>query len=209
MEHNGAAAHPSGSGMSSSISSSLLARARAGDSEAWKHLLELYTPLVYQWCRHCSLQAEDAADVAQEVFAAVAHGIRDFRRERVGDSFRGWLWTITRNKVRDSVRRRHGAPQARGGSEAQARLAQVADDASEPSTQDFTGHPGLSLQRRALELVRASVEQRTWEAFWQVTAEGREPDCVAHELGLTLKAVYDANYRVRRKLRNELEGLVE
>jgi DNA-directed RNA polymerase specialized sigma24 family protein len=47
----------------------------------------------------------DAADVSQDVFAAVARHIADFRRERPGDSFRGWLWTITRNKVRYHWRR--------------------------------------------------------------------------------------------------------
>jgi RNA polymerase sigma-70 factor (ECF subfamily) len=209
MRYDGISTQPSGSGMPGSTSSSLLAKAKAGNPEAWQNLLEIYTPLVYQWCRHCSLQAADAADVAQEVSVAVARGLADFRRDRAGDSFRGWLWTITRNKIRDSVRRRQGVPRAQGGTEAQAQFAQIADDASEPSTQDLADHYQGSLQRRALELVRASVEPKTWDAFWQVTAEGRDPALVAEEQGLPLKAVYDANYRVRRKLRSELNGLVE
>jgi RNA polymerase sigma-70 factor, ECF subfamily len=209
MGYDGIATQPSGSGMPGSTSSSLLALVKAGNAIAWQRLLEVYTPLVYQWCRHGNLQEDDAADVAQEVFVAVARGIGDFRRERAGGSFRGWLWMITRNKIRDSVRRRHGLPQARGGTEAQVQLAQVADNAPEPSTQDFAVRHEGSLQRRALELIRASVEPRTWDAFWRVTAEGRDPDFVAQDLGLTVKAVYDANYRVRRKLRNELEGLIE
>ena len=40
------------------------------------------------------------------------------RRDRSGDSFRGWLWTITQNKIRDQFRYRQGAPQAEGGSDA-------------------------------------------------------------------------------------------
>jgi len=202
-------AQPSGSGAPGSTSTSLLAEAKAGSPIAWQHLLEVYTPWVYQWCRHCGLQAADAADVAQEVFVAVARGITDFRRDSAGGSFRGWLWTITRNKIRDSARRRHGSPQAQGGTEARVQLAQIAEDASEPSSQDLADRYRGSLQRRALELIRASVEPRTWDAFWRVTVEGCDPSSVAHDLGLSLKAVYDANYRVRRKLRNELEGLLE
>jgi len=36
-------------------------------------------------------------DVAQEVFRVAAASIEKFRRERPGDSFRGWLRGITRN----------------------------------------------------------------------------------------------------------------
>jgi RNA polymerase sigma-70 factor (ECF subfamily) len=50
------------------------------------------------------LQAADAADLGREVFLAVAKGIASFRRDKPGDSFRGWLFGITRNKVVDHWR---------------------------------------------------------------------------------------------------------
>jgi hypothetical protein len=52
----------------SSISSSLLLRARAHDPEAWRRLVRVYGPLIYSWCRRAGLQAADAADVDQEVY---------------------------------------------------------------------------------------------------------------------------------------------
>jgi RNA polymerase sigma-70 factor (ECF subfamily) len=186
-----------------------LERVKGGESDAWRRLVELYSPLIYQWSRHCSLQAEDAADIVQEVLAAVASGIAEFHRDRAGDSFRGWLWTITRNKIRDHARRQRGAPQAQGGTDALVQMAQIAADAEEPSNSTLGGIYQGSLPRRAVELVRAAVEPRTWDAFWLVTAENRDPAAVAQELGLSLKAVYDAAYRVRRKLREELQGLVD
>jgi RNA polymerase sigma-70 factor (ECF subfamily) len=188
---------------SGSTSSGLLERIKAGQSEAWERLVELYTPLIYQWCRHCSLQAEDAADIVQEVFAAVASGIEEFHRDRTGDSFRGWLWTITRNKILDLARRERGEPQAL------VEMAQIAADAQEPSSTTLGGGYQGRLPRRAVELVRAAVEPRTWDAFWLVTAESRDPAAVAQELGLPVKAIYDAVYRVRRRLRDEVQGLVD
>jgi RNA polymerase sigma-70 factor (ECF subfamily) len=96
---------------SGSTSSSLLERAKSRDPDAWRWLAEFYGPLVYNWARAAGLQPSDAADVAQEVFRSVSVKLADFRHDRTHDSFRGWLWTITRNKVRDYhfQRRRNGA----------------------------------------------------------------------------------------------------
>jgi RNA polymerase sigma-70 factor (ECF subfamily) len=100
---------------SGSISSSLLERVRARDPQAWERLACLYGPLVYGWARQQGLQDADAGDVVQEVFGTVAARIADFRRDGPGASFRGWLWTITRNKLGDHFRRRASRPQAAGG----------------------------------------------------------------------------------------------
>src|SRR5437773_2668544 len=103
-----------------STSRSLLARLHANDDAAWDRLVALYAPLVWHWCRKMQLPAQDAADVFQEVFQAVASHINDFHRDRPGDTFRGWLRTITRNKVHDHFRAHKREPQAAGGSEAKA-----------------------------------------------------------------------------------------
>ena len=118
----------------SSTSTSLLERVKAQDPKAWKRLVALYGPLVYDWCRQSGLHGEDAADIGQEVFGSVAAKVAEFRRDRPGDSFRGWLWTITRNKIRDPFRQQQGRAQAQGGTDAQQRLAQIAD---QPSTETF------------------------------------------------------------------------
>src|SRR5262249_2315434 len=89
-------------GDASQTSLTVLARVRAHDETAWGRLVSLYGPLVYGWCLRAGLQAADAADVGQEVFAAVARNIPSFRRDRPGDSFRGWLYVITRSKISDN-----------------------------------------------------------------------------------------------------------
>ena len=93
---------------SASVSSTLLDQLRSGRPEAWERLVRLYGPVVHRWCRRSGLNADDAADVLQEVLAAVLLHVADFHRDKPQDSFGGWLATITRNKVRDHYRRRHG-----------------------------------------------------------------------------------------------------
>src|SRR5262245_35161897 len=94
-----------------SVGSTLLERLRAGQTDAWERLARLYGPTVYVWCRSAGVPEADAADFSQEVLAAVARHLAEFRRERPGDSFRVWLWTIT---LKGSSRARESsAPRAR------------------------------------------------------------------------------------------------
>ena len=192
--------------MVGSTSSSLLNRLREGESEAWQRLAQLYTPLVYAWCRRSHLTKEDTADVTQEVFRAVHGGLTSFRHDRQGDSFRGWLWTITRSKIQDHFRGWQDRPQAAGGSEAYRQLQDIpASPAEDQGTLSAT--PFGDLGRRAIELMRQDFEEPTWRAFWGTAVDGQSPDDVARELGLTVAAVYQAKSRVLRRLRAELAGL--
>jgi RNA polymerase sigma-70 factor (ECF subfamily) len=186
---------------------SLLARLRANQPTAWERLVELYAPLVYHWCRRCGLGPEDTADVFQDVFRSVYQHIGAFRREQ-GDSFRGWLRTITRNKVRDHFRRVQGQPQAPGGTDAQRRL----QDVPEPDLSEADPAEADLLHRQlhaALEHIRGEFTERTWRAFWQVQMEGRATEEVGAALGLTPAAVRKAKFRVLRRLREELGELLE
>jgi RNA polymerase sigma-70 factor (ECF subfamily) len=62
-------------------------------------------------------------------------------------------------------------------------------------------------ERRAIELIRAEFEDRTWRAFWLTAVEGRMAAEVGVELGMAKGAVRQAKYRVLRRLREELDGL--
>src|SRR5262249_2957763 len=67
-----------------SIAPSLLVKLKAHEQVAWERLVDLYGPVVYSWCRRGGLRAEDASDVGQEVFQAIARGIENFHRDRPG-----------------------------------------------------------------------------------------------------------------------------
>jgi RNA polymerase sigma-70 factor (ECF subfamily) len=188
-------------------SPSLLDRARQNVAGAWERLVELYAPLVYHWCRRGGLGPEDGADVFQDVFRAVAEHLAEFRRDRPGDTFRGWLRTIARNKIRDHYRRLAGQPRAAGGTDAQLRLRDVPD----PLPDDDPSEAGVvAVQvRRVLESIRGEFEERTWRAFWAVQMDGRGTDEVGDELGLTPSAVRKAKFRVLRRLREEMGELLD
>jgi RNA polymerase sigma-70 factor (ECF subfamily) len=170
----------------------------------------LYAPLVATWCRRQGVVPQDIMDVVQEVFAAVAGNLARFRKERPSDTFRGWLSTIARNKVRDYYRRRADEPCAAGGTEAALRLAQVPDwvsrlDAGDESVDEAEiGDSFDQVLLRALDSIRGEFHEHTWQAFWGVVIQGRATIDVASELAMQPGAVRVAKSRVLARLRREL-----
>jgi RNA polymerase sigma-70 factor, ECF subfamily len=191
-----------------STSTSLLAKVRARDPEAWERLVAAYGPLVYRWCRQAGLQAEDAADVLQETFRSALTGIDGFHKTRPTDSFRAWLRTVTRTRVADHFRRAATQPQATGGDSAQRRLAEVPEPLFDESVFDAPVDRLLVI-RRLLDVLQTEFNPATWQAFWRVTVANEATDSVARALNLSVPAVRQANYRVRRRLREELGDLGE
>ena len=107
------------------MAGTLLQRLWSNDIVAWKRFTELYGPTVYGWCRTAGLQPEDASDITQNVFQAVYTGLNRFRKDRPGDRFRDWLWTVTRHRIIDHLRKLRSAPVGVGGSEAHMQWQQM------------------------------------------------------------------------------------
>lgn len=195
---------PTGSSDALPTSRSLLNLARERDNAAWERLIELYTPLVYFWCRRTSLPEQDIPDVAQDVFRAVVAGLASFRKQREGDTFRGWLRTITRSKLSDAFRRRGRTLAAPGGSAMQRRAEEVEalndDDPAEQTAEQ-------ELFFRGLESIRSQFEPHVWDAFWRVVVEEQSVADIAAALQMRPGTVRVAKCRVLQRLRQQLGDL--
>jgi RNA polymerase sigma-70 factor (ECF subfamily) len=190
-----------------STSLTLLERARRREPQAWERLVQLYRPLVQFWCRRAGLVGPDAEDVSQEVFAAAAGSLEQFRRDRPGDTFRGWLRGITRNQALLWLRRHRHQPRGEGGSGGWQQLQEVADPlgSADPHEQAEVSR----LYRRALDLLRGDFEEHTWQAFCRTVLDGRAPAALTAELGMTAVAIRQAKARVLRRLKEEVGDLLE
>ncbi len=188
--------------------SSLLLRAVQRDAQAWRELVDLYGPLVSHWCRRCRVDSHAAADCVQDVFASVAVSIEMFQPQRTTGSFRAWLWTITRNKLRDHFRRIARTPDAAGGSTAFGLMQQVTDPISVPNDEPTGEFELQQLTARAMTQVQSEFEDRTWQAFWRSVVDGIATDEVARELQISTASVRQSRSRILRRLRQKLGDLV-
>lgn len=186
-----------------STPASLLERLReSGEQAAWEQFVTLYTPLLCHWMRKLGSQESEVGDLVQDVFAILVEKLPDFRYDR-GKRFRGWLWTVTVNKWREK-RRRQPLVLHQAGEAALDELA-VAD--TMPALEEAEYEQFIT--RRALQLMKSDFQEATWRAFWECVVEGRSAPEVARELGVTENSIYLAKGRVLRRLRKELEGLLE
>lgn len=182
---------------------SLLAKVREpGDQRAWQEFVDLYTPLLYRWARRAGLQESDAADLLQDVFATLVQKLPEFQYDR-HKSFRAWLRTVTLNQWRDNCKRRGLQPLGPNG----AVLEEI------PTTDPFGAADEEEYRQflvgQALDLMQAEFQPTTWKACWQFVVCGRPAAEVARELGLSENAVYIAKSRVLRRLRQQLQGLID
>ena len=197
-------------GTVSRTSTSLLLRAQADDADAWRQLVETYSRRIYRWCRQAGLQSADAGNVVQEVLRAVARKLPEFRRDRQGDTFRGWLRRITQNKLRDHFRSQSRFPdRAVGGTDAHQHMMGLQDPMEMSSGSESSCSPlmtsGLSdVGRHIIERVRAEISDRDWRFFWRVVVDGQSAVDVGEEFGVTANAVRLVKMRVLRRLREEL-----
>src|SRR5882724_7080011 len=99
-------------------SASLLERLQAQpDAASWERLVELYTPLLRGWLRRNEVQPEDVDDLVQEVMEVLVRELPQFHYQQERGSFRGWLRTITVNRLRMFWRSRQSRPLVTGDSD--------------------------------------------------------------------------------------------
>ncbi len=182
---------------------SLLERVRQrSDQRAWTWFVTLYTPLIFNLGRKWGLQAEDAADLTQDVFATLFRKLPEFSYDHQ-KSFRSWLRRVAWTHFLDRRKRAASRPIAGGAADLDEQAAPD-DDSAQEEEQDR-----LQIVNRTMQLIQGDFQPITWQAFWQHGVEHLPAEKVAAALGLSKAAVYSAKCRVLNRLREELQGLLD
>jgi RNA polymerase sigma-70 factor (ECF subfamily) len=181
---------------------SLLLRIRdARDRRAWEEFVDVYAPLVYGFLRKHGLQDADAADLTQDVLRAVAGAAGRLEYDPARGTFRGWLFTVVRNRLRNFLAARRRRPL---DGDAARRLEEWPARAEEGSAL-WDREYERRLFAWAAEQVRPTCQAATWRAFWLTAVEGKSGKEAAAALGLSQAAVYLAKRRVTNRLKEVLQ----
>lgn len=161
---------------SADLEQRLLARAKAGDSEAFEILMVRYQHQVLGTALRLLGNQEDACDAAQEVF------FRFYKYRYTLQPSRGisaWLYRITLNVCRDLLRRR------RGGSEVSLDEKRSEGGFAPVSSQDLERKLALSEDRRILQDALATLPEKARMALVLRDLQGLETSEVARILGVS------------------------
>lgn len=166
---------------------------------AWAEFVDVYSPLIYNYCRSHELQASDAADVTQEVLLRVAKAIRNFEYDRSKGLFRDWLARIVLNEIRRYAKKR-------------------IDVATHPGDLDQDSGPLESLWNeqfqqiifaKALERSKLHFSEETWTMFEMSWIQKIPAEHLAEQLGIGVDRIYVARSRVLKRLRFEVAQLAD
>jgi len=173
------------------------------DNEAWRRLVDLYTPLLFNWSLRTGLNESESEDLVQEVFGILLTKLASFERQRDG-SFRKWLQVVTVHKCQECFRRKQ-LPKANDSDFDP--LSAVADPAT--LTVFWEDEYQQQLVKRALQIMQVEFSPHVWKACWEHIVESRPAADVAEELGITANAVRVYSSRVLARLRTEMRNLLD
>ena len=179
-----------------------VAQARAGDSGAFRVLVERHSRNLFRLAYRMTGHQEDADDVVQETF------LRAYRQlEKFDDraSFGTWLYRIAANCSLDLIRgrKRRGDRQEAPEEGAPDPIQLLPDSAPQPDRLAMSSEVGRKVADALNEL---SEVERT--AFVLRHYEGMCIDDIGRTLGVQPNAAKHSIFRAVQKLRRALEPLV-
>ena len=176
----------------------VLAKARQGDSEAFRALVEQHSRRAFQLAYRITGNEQDAEDVVQESFI---RAYRQLNRFEARAHFGTWLHRIVANCSVDLIRSRR------------ARYDHASTDDLAPAEQPQAGSAdperlAASAQiERTLTAAMAALSPLERAAFTLRHYEGRSIAEIGKTLGLGTSATKHSVFRAVRKLRAALEPL--
>ena len=177
----------------------------------WEEFVTIYGRIIFHWARtDFGLQHSDADNLRQEVLISVWRGIGSYDTGK--GRFRAWLYTCTRNAVRDLQRAmcRHSLDRVDNDVEDSRRVPEfsrapilVTDLEAGMRQLEEEGFSTEGLQA-AVRSVRSRVHPKNWKAFLLFEFFEMRAKEIAPLVGLSPAAVNQAVHRVRRLLQAEL-----
>ena len=172
-----------------------IAKARAGDAEAWGTLYHDYAPAMFRFCRRALPTREDAEDATMDIFIKLQRNLVQYDSTR---SFSAWLYKVAANHCWDILRRR----KVRQDKETED-VENVPLEHPDPSALD------KMIEERSSEEVRKALGKmgaRARMALVMRYYSDMSYDEIADELGVRRQFVGVVLLRARHELRQALEG---
>ena len=176
----------------------VLAKARQGDSEAFRLLVEQHSRRAFQLAYRMTGNQQDAEDVVQESFI---RAYRQLSRFEARAHFATWLHRIVANCSVDLIRSRRSR-QDHASMDDIAPLEQPQAESPDPERLAASAHI-----ERTVATAMADLTPLERAAFTLRHCEGRTTDEISRTLRLGTSAAKHAVFRAVKKLRIALEPL--
>ena len=175
------------------------------NERAWVDFVAAYEPFLLRLVVRQGVPRRHAADVVQQVLAAVARSVEQWRDDGDPASFRRWISSVARNVVIKFMSRERRQLGGQGGTDLVDLLHNVRDDVDERQRQEYE----YELILWAAEEVREEFRESSWRAFRETVIEARPVVDVANELGLSAGSIYMSRSRILARIRAKVAEVIE
>lgn len=124
----------------------LVERCRKGDDEAWRELVDRYSPKIYSIAYHFTLKREEAEEMSQEIFLKI---FENLHRYDGGFPLVAWIVSLSRNLCIDRYRRQKREKSFRF----------VSDEAVAPMLTSSDDPAGRTLERERAKLLFSALSE--------------------------------------------------
>jgi len=175
----------------------IISALRSGDTRAFENLLDQFQDKVYRSCLSYLPNAQEAEDIAQEVFVEVYQSIHKFEAK---SSLSTWIYRITTNKCLEHLRKkkakkRFGFLQSISGGEIEEDKRAYLSDYN---------HPGAKLEaKEKLALLQKAVESLPDSQRVVITLfyfEQKSQKEIGKITGRSVSSVESLLFRAKKKL---------
>ncbi len=141
----------------------------------------------------------------QDVLRSVVTNAGQLHYDRAKGTFRGWLFTATRNKIFNFFEKQRRQTRGSGDASAHHRLEEV--PAREEDQDDWDREYEQRCFAWAADRIQSEFQDSTWQAFWLTAVDGLSAKVAGAQLKMSAGAVYVAKSRVIARLREEIDTL--
>ena len=182
---------------------SIVARARDGDRDAFRALVEGHSRYIFSLAHRMTGNAQDAEDVVQEAWLK-AH--KQLSRFEARADFRTWMHRITVNCSIDLIRARRHREDAHDPMDLEQGPLSERGAETQATPERMTASVQISERVNAALNLLTALERA---AFTLRHVEGMSIEEVGEKLGMKTSATKHSIFRAVKKMRNALEPLVE
>ncbi len=176
------------------------------DAHSWQEFVMHYQGYIHRLARRMGVKHHDAEETVQDVCLSAWKALPTFAYDPGKGRFRGWLWQVTANQVRERWRKRKREVQlVQDENDSMNDIPDTdAPSVAQWAEEEWRAHVATVAWRN----VRGEFEERTQQVFEQLS-KGIDPETVATQLGLASSSVYVYKKRVQGRMREEVMRLNE
>jgi RNA polymerase sigma-70 factor (ECF subfamily) len=185
------------------------------DKSSWDEFYDLYHDLIFSVARRAGLSETEASEVVQDTLLSVAKKMPGFTYDPAKDSFKGWLLTVTRWRMRNQLAKRSGMvaqePRMSRAYEEEGTRTATIEKVPDPTGPELESIWEKEWETRVLETalarIKRQVQPQHYEIYHLHVVLGQPVRNVARALGASPVQVYLAKHRIGNLLKKEIKRL--